>query len=369
MPQSADPTCGRRGRARIAVSALDALSCVAIASARALHERAPCLAEARSVYAGSNQSHCHGVIVSNGPANIAPRPGPRRGATRSRVERIVVEPAHRHGRSPAVHVARLTRLASRTSSNRPHRRRRARSRPASVSARLDDHVDAAVRRTAPPRATRARAARPRRRATRNGPVSCAWRCWWKRSRRCSSAPSSKNSSSVCVDRFGHEVAGDVVDGVELGLAHRARGAARGRRHPPLAVHDAGERELLGHVVELVPLVVRVVLGRVGDLGEREEPDLDLLAASALIRSGRRDGDRDPRRRAQLTLVVAHLDVPHQVVRPRWMRAASACTDPSLTGRRKLVLFDMPSGTLPSGITPSAVPIDASVSAIAAYTPP
>ena len=38
---------------------------------------------------------------------------------------------------------------------------------------------------------------------------------------------------------------------------------------------------------------------------------------------------------------------------------------AVTGRRKLVLFDMPSGTLPSSSTPSAVPLDASVSAIAA----
>ena len=52
-----------------------------------------------------------------------------------------------------------------------------------------------------------------------------------------------------------------------------------------------------------------------------------------------------------------------------MARAEPCTVPSLTGRRKLVLFDMPSGTLPSGSTPRAVPIDASVSAIAAYTPP
>ena len=34
-----------------------------------------------------------------------------------------------------------------------------------------------------------------------------------------------------------------------------------------------------------------------------------------------------------------------------------------------MLFDIPSGTRPSASTPRAVPIDASVSAIAAYTPP
>ena len=45
------------------------------------------------------------------------------------------------------------------------------------------------------------------------------------------------------------------------------------------------------------------------------------------------------------------------------------TEPSLTGRKKLVLLDMPSGTLPAASTPRAVPVEASVSAIAAYTPP
>ena len=36
-----------------------------------------------------------------------------------------------------------------------------------------------------------------------------------------------------------------------------------------------------------------------------------------------------------------------------MAVASAWTVPSLTGRRKLVLFDMPNGTLSSPITPRA----------------
>ena len=59
-----------------------------------------------------------------------------------------------------------------------------------------------------------------------------------------------------LDRVGHEVAGDVVDRVEHGLADRPGRAARGRRHPALPVDDPRERELLGQVVELVPLVVR-----------------------------------------------------------------------------------------------------------------
>ena len=58
-----------------------------------------------------------------------------------------------------------------------------------------------------------------------------------------------------------------------------------------------------------------------------------------------------------------------VVRPRWIAFACACTKPEPTGRRKLVLFAMPRGTLPSSSTPSAVPTEASVSAIAAKMPP
>ncbi len=58
-----------------------------------------------------------------------------------------------------------------------------------------------------------------------------------------------------------------------------------------------------------------------------------------------------------------------VVRPRCKRVACACTVPSVTGRRKLVLLDRPIAMLPSGITASAVAIEAIDSAIDAYTPP
>ena len=79
-----------------------------------------------------------------------------------------------------------------------------------------------------------------------------------------------------VDRVGHQVQRHVVDRGERVLVDRSRRAARGRRHPALAVDDPRDRELLGHVVELVPLVVGPVLGRIGDLGEGEEADADLV---------------------------------------------------------------------------------------------
>ena len=115
-----------------------------------------------------------------------------------------------------------------------------------------------------------------------------------------------------------------MDRIERRLAHRPRRAARRRRHPALPVDDAGERKLLGEMVELVPLVVRVVLGRIGDLGEREEPVRDLHAIE-LHASGSRT--------AIVTRDVAHslpsslrISTSHsQVVRPRWIARASACT--------------------------------------------
>ena len=57
----------------------------------------------------------------------------------------------------------------------------------------------------------------------------------------------------------------------------------------------------------MPLVVRVVLARIGDLGEREEPELDLVHRRH--RTVVAHGDRHARRRAQPAFVVAHLDVP------------------------------------------------------------
>ena len=62
------------------------------------------------------------------------------------------------------------------------------------------------------------------------------------------------------------------------------------------------------------------------------------------------------RTAIVTRVIAHRrpassvkSTSHnQVVRPLWRRRASAWMVPSLIGRRKLVWFDMPTATLPSG---------------------
>lgn len=55
----------------------------------------------------------------------------------------------------------------------------------------------------------------------------------------------------------------------------------------------------------------------------------------------------------------------QVVRPRWMRVACACTVPAVRGRRKLVLLDIPIAMHPSSITVIPVGIEAIASAIEA----
>ena len=58
-----------------------------------------------------------------------------------------------------------------------------------------------------------------------------------------------------------------------------------------------------------------------------------------------------------------------VVRPRCSGRASAWIVPDRIGRRKLVLFESPIACIPCSWTPTNVPIEASVSAIAAKTPP
>jgi hypothetical protein len=65
-----------------------------------------------------------------------------------------------------------------------------------------------------------------------------------------------------LDRFGHEIEGDVVDGSEQIAVHGPGGATGGGGDPALAEGHAREGVLLGHVVELVPGQVRaVVTGR------------------------------------------------------------------------------------------------------------
>ncbi len=59
----------------------------------------------------------------------------------------------------------------------------------------------------------------------------------------------------------------------------------------------------------------------------------------------------------------------QVVRPRWIGRASAWIVPASSGRRKLVLLERPIAFRPCSWTPRNVPKEASVSAIAANTPP
>ncbi len=84
-------------------------------------------------------------------------------------------------------------------------------------------------------------------------------------------------------RVPHEVDGDVVGGCDLGFGDDPRVAAAGGRDEPLPEGDGRDLELLGKVVELVPLVVGLVLGRIGDLYEREEPDPDALHDAAPAR--------------------------------------------------------------------------------------
>ena len=64
---------------------------------------------------------------------------------------------------------------------------------------------------------------------------------------------------------------------ELAPGVQRRCRALRRRDPALPVRDPPQRQLLGQVIELVPLVVRAMLRGVGDLREREEPEPRLVA--------------------------------------------------------------------------------------------
>ena len=113
--------------------------------------------------------------------------------------------------------------------------------------------------------------------------------------------------------------------VERLLAHGPRRGAGRRRDPPLSVHDARDRILLGHVIEHVPLVVRAVLGRVGDLREREESELELSGIEAdRIRSARHRTAIVTREVAQSRPSSSRISTSQiQLVRPRWKADALA----------------------------------------------
>ena len=97
-----------------------------------------------------------------------------------------------------------------------------------------------------------------------------------------------------VDGLRHEVERHVVRRAERLFVDGPRRATRGCAHPTLSVGETPHRELLGHVIELMPFVVRAVLGGVGDLGEREESDLDLVHAPQHTKDARGLGTRGAR---------------------------------------------------------------------------
>ena len=131
----------------------------------------------------------------------------------------------------------------------------------------------------PRRTRRSRAGRARLRRTRppgRGPSSGDL----ERSRQ--QRPAGGEEAVLGVEPFGereelgddilviHEVQRHVVERIEQRAARRFGRPAARRTHPALAKRDAVDRELLRHVVELVPDVVGLVGRRIGDLGEREE---------------------------------------------------------------------------------------------------
>jgi hypothetical protein len=79
--------------------------------------------------------------------------------------------------------------------------------------------------------------------------------------------------------LGHQVQRHVVRGIDQRIARDSRAAARRRADPALSERQPRNRELLGHVIELVPLVVGSMLPGIGDLGEREKADLYLVHGS------------------------------------------------------------------------------------------
>ena len=78
-----------------------------------------------------------------------------------------------------------------------------------------------------------------------------------------------------VEGLTHQVQRHVVDRSQRRSVEGPSSATRRGRHPALPEQHPRKQVLLGHVVELVPGVVRPMLGRICDLGEGEEPDADL----------------------------------------------------------------------------------------------
>ena len=68
----------------------------------------------------------------------------------------------------------------------------------------------------------------------------------------------------------HEIEGHVMAGLEQRADRHSSLPTIGCAHPAVAEEDTVERELLGHVVEAVPLVVGPLGRRLGHFGEREE---------------------------------------------------------------------------------------------------
>ena len=142
-------------------------------------------------------------------------------------------------------------------------------------------------------------------------------------------------------RVRHQIEREVVRRREwFGARGSARGACR-RRDPTLPVDDAPDRELLGHVVVHVPLVVRAVLGGIGDLGEREEPDPHL---AGVHRTAIVTRDVAHRRPSSSRISTSHT----QLVRPRWNAVATACTVPVAHRTQEVGVVRLPERDLALG---------------------
>jgi hypothetical protein len=87
----------------------------------------------------------------------------------------------------------------------------------------------------------------------------------------------------------HQVTGEVVSNGQICAYEVPGGETPGRDDPALAMRDAGNRHLLGEVVQLVPRVVSAVSRGIGYLSEREEPGLDASGArTGSVRRGHRE---------------------------------------------------------------------------------
>ena len=89
-------------------------------------------------------------------------------------------------------------------------------------------------------------------------------------------PEIHELSDCLLDRLRHQVEGHVVHGTKWFLVDSTHGTALWCGDPALAIGDTSERELLGQVVKLVPLVVGTVLRRICYLSEGKVPTLTLF---------------------------------------------------------------------------------------------